>query len=352
MEMTIQNWKSGTPDIVEHHVLADYIREAVERNDILGSIHFNTRVMDVRKEDRQWHLTLAERIENDIRTRSEVFMIDTTFTITRVWHSKRYRRPDQFKNKNVLLVGAGVSSKDIANDLGAIAKQTFQSSRGGMYDLPSHMLPDNAFRICGIERFDDLSRDSSAKGGSIPGTVTLTDGRKVCNIDYVILCTGYHVSLPFMRQYHADGVLPGHASEEVLVTNGQLKHNLHKDIWYIPDPTLAFIGVLFEFQAMAVARIFAGEVVLPSREAMRTEYKERISRKGAARTLHSLKGYGEELAYVRELMAMVNTPALSPARRMTGHSVKFLESYERRRAYMQTLLGRTDQKLLEQYIEC
>ena len=161
----------------------------------------------------------------------------------RVWHSKRYRRPDQFRNKNVLLVGAGVSSKDIANDIGNIAKQTFQSSRGGMYDLPSHMLPENAFRAGGVQQFGDLSSTASSNEGSLPGTVALTDGRKLCDIDYVILCTGYHASLPFMRQYHADEVLPEDADDEVLITNGQLKHNLHKDIWYIRDPTMAFVGV-------------------------------------------------------------------------------------------------------------
>jgi cation diffusion facilitator CzcD-associated flavoprotein CzcO len=48
----------------------------------------------------------------------------------RVWHSKRYRRPEQFRGQNVLLIGAGVSSKDIANDLGNVAANVFQSSRG------------------------------------------------------------------------------------------------------------------------------------------------------------------------------------------------------------------------------
>ena len=161
----------------------------------------------------------------------------------RVKHSKLYRRPDEFKDQNVLLIGAGVSSMDIARDLGN-ARAVFQSSRGGPYDLPQSMLLDNGARVDGIKEFELSDASELAPDGSIPGRVKLQSGRTLCNIHKVIVCTGYHVSLPFMRQYHADGVGAEDADEDVIVTTGQVTHNLHKDIWYIPDPTLAFIGKL------------------------------------------------------------------------------------------------------------
>ena len=132
---------------------------------------------------------------------------------------------------------------DIARDLGN-ARAVFQSSRGGPYDLPQSMLLDNGARVDGIKEFELSDASELAPDGSIPGRVKLQSGRTLCNIHQVIVCTGYHVSLPFMRQYHADGVGAEDADEEVIVTTGQVTHNLHKDIWYIPDPTLAFIGKL------------------------------------------------------------------------------------------------------------
>lgn len=145
---------------------------------------------------------------------------------------------------------------DIAKDLGKVAKRVIQSTRDGPYDLPAHLLPDNAVRVGPIQSFN-LRKIGSEAPLCEAGSVVLADGREICSIDQVIVCTGYHVSLPYMRQYHADDVHPVNASDSVLVTNGQQVHNLYKDIWYIPDPTLAFIGVpyhvatfsAFEFQA-------------------------------------------------------------------------------------------------------
>lgn len=178
-------------------------------------------------------------------------------------HSKRYRRPDDFAGQNVLLIGAGVSSIDIARDLGTTARAVFQSSRGGPYDVPSHLLPQNGTRVGGIESFDTLESAAPSSDGSILATVTLMSGEKLCNIHKVVICTGYHASLPFLRQLHADNTPVEDADPFTLVTNGQVTHNLHKDIWYIPDPTLSFIGVpfhvatfsLFEFQAMVSQRL-------------------------------------------------------------------------------------------------
>jgi lysine/ornithine N-monooxygenase len=114
------------------------------------------------------------------------------------------------------------------------------------------------------------------------GTVKLTDGRILTDIDRVVIATGYHITLPFLRYLHNDSLTPEEADETILVTDGSQVHNLHKDIFYIPDPTLAFVGIpfysatftLFEFQAIAVVKVFSGQVSLPTEEEQRQEYAE------------------------------------------------------------------------------
>ena len=282
-----------------------------------------------------------------------------------VSHSKRYRSNHGFENQNVLLIGAGVSSLDIAKDLGTTATSIYQSSRSGPYDLPSHLLPANAARVGGIVSFDLLQSGELCDDGTIPGTVTLRSGQKLCGIHKVIVCTGYHVSFPFMREYHTDFVLPEDADEMVLVTDGQQTHNLHKDIFYIPDPTLAFIGVpyhvatftLFEFQAMALASVFSGVTKLPSTEAMRNEYRERLKEKGAGRFFHSLKNKRGEINYVNDLVAMVNEGGNTRVVAMKGHSQKWLEAYVRRGIRMEALFSTVrdpdiDKRILERIYGC
>jgi hypothetical protein len=100
-------------------------------------------------------------------------------------------------------------------------------------------------------------------------------------------------------------------------------HNLHKDIFYIPDPTLAFVGVpyftatftLFEFQAMAVAAAFSGRAKLPTQEEMKREYVARVESKGLGKKFHNLRGKDAE--YVDELLAWVNQ---GEGERIGGHT--------------------------------
>jgi hypothetical protein len=133
--------------------------------------------------------------------------------------------------------------------------------------------------------------------------------------------------LPFLPDYNE-----GELSETAIVTDGQQFHNLHQDIFYIPDPTLAFVGVsfytatftLFEFQAIAVAAFLSRTAQLPSLESMRAEYQERVNLKGYGRSFHSLKG--EEEPYVQKIIEWVNSDREKQGLPLVqGHTDSWLE---------------------------
>lgn len=234
--------------------------------------------------------------------------------------------------QNVLLVGAGVSSTDIARELGPEAKTVYQTSRGGTFDLPSSLLPPNATRIKGeLDRFEILPHSSGEllqhDSQSLAIRAIFKDGRELTDIHRIVLCTGYTFTLPFLRQYHSDKTSVREASDEILVTDGTQCHNLHKDIFYIPDPTLIFVGVpfftatfsLFEFQAIAVAAILSGKAFLPTQDEMRNEYRERAEKKGVGKPFHSLKE--KEIEYVNELVGWLNKDgAAVSAAPVEGHT--------------------------------
>lgn len=271
-----------------------------------------------------------------------------TASPARISHSKSYRSPAPFAGKNVLVVGAGVSSTDICRELGGTANKVWQSSRGGEYDLLPSMLPDNCTRVGAIAGLSSLTPIALKVEDTLPGSVLLASGDTINDIHHIILATGYHMSYPFLSNLHADTLLPSQASETILVTTGQVTHNLHKDIFYIPDPTLAFIGVpyhvatfsLFEFQAMAVAAVFAGTASLPKKEEMRKEYEERVKRKGVGRKLHSLKDDEGEIVYAREMMKIVNQGRREEDK-LEGHTKEWFEAYRRRLVRMKERRGWT-----------
>lgn len=250
---------------------------------------------------------------------------------------------DAIPSQNVLLIGAGVSSTDIAREISPVARQIYQSCRGNAFDLPISFLPENARRVGEVSSFN-LSSDqydeelpNQAHERAISATITLKDGTVLRDIHQVLVCTGYHCSYPFLRELHQDTMAPKDADDQVLVTDGTQMHNLHKDIFYIPDPTLSFVGVpyygatlsLFEFQAIAITAVYAGIANLPSRGAMREAYRERLQRKGLGKKLHSV--LGEEVDYVRDLVDWINEDgAAQGAKPVEGHTQSWRTAHAHR----------------------
>ena len=158
----------------------------------------------------------------------------------------------------------------------------------------------------------ELEEATTTSNDAILGKVHLKDGTILSDIHSVIVCTGYHCSYPFLAHLHRDDLKPSEADDQILVTDGTQMHNLHKDIFYIPDPTLSFVGVpyytatftMFEFQAIAVAAGYSGRADLPTVPQMRQDYQQRLQKKGHGKNFHNLRG--EETDYVKDLVDWVN----------------------------------------------
>ncbi|CAE7212362.1 dimethylaniline monooxygenase [Pyrenophora teres f. teres] len=359
LETTLNRFPAGTEDYVTHKVLADYIQSTAISTGVHEITQYDTNVKSILKRGESWSVetaTLQSDITGDVLWKTSVQNFDAIVVASghyhsprvpptpgladwkrrwpnRVEHSKRYRRPENAQSKNYLIVGGSVSATDIARELGPYANKIFQSQRNGKFDLPASMLPDNAYRVDEVVSYDgpDVGKSTSlGPSESIPATVTLKSGTKIYNIHHVILCTGYHLTLPFLSQLHSDDTPVDKADETLLVTDGTQFHNLHKDIFYIKDPTLTFIGVpfftatfsLFEFQAMVVAKVLSAQARLPSKEAMRREYNGKLKIKGHGKAFHSLRD--QEADYVNELLAWVNSDLERTGREMlSGHTEKW-----------------------------
>ncbi|KAK2778780.1 hypothetical protein FQN53_001637 [Emmonsiellopsis sp. PD_33] len=372
-------WPDGTPDFVSHRTIKEYIQDTSKKAGVAQITLYNTRVFDVQKIGSQWKvksLTLKRDVQSGrwhelqrVQSFDAVVVASGHYHAPlvpgipglsewkrqwpgRVSHSKSYRRPDDFKGMNVLLIGAGVSSTDIAKELGGKANKIYQSSRGGNFDLPASFLPPNGFRVGEISSFNYDPDSNSAlqdlgENQAIPFLISLKSGHELCDIHRVIVCTGYHITYPFLNQYHEDDTAVESAGDTVLVTDGTQLHNLHKDIFYIPDPSLAFIGApyftatftLFEFQAIAVAAVLSGRANLPSLKSMRDEYRERVKAKGFGRGFHSLRD--GEVEYVNDLIGWINVDSARHGYPpVEGHSALWLKLKE-------SLLERIQQRFEE-----
>lgn len=191
--------------------------------------------------------------------------------------------------------------------------------------------PDNLTQVAEIERFGPVDHASRARETQI----FLKDGTVLEGIDEIIFCTGYLYVLPFLELPSQD-LISGNGSEDVkgtsvseveLITDGMQIHNLHKEIFYIHDPTLAFIGIpygvaafpFYDLQAKAVTAVFTGQAALPPVSEMRLEYGDRGVQKG--RMAH-LMGISREREYVEDIMGWINE----------GGGTEYDESWHRTRS--------------------
>ncbi len=381
MKVSLGSWPPGTEDFTTQNILEEYIQGIAEEHGVNAVTQYHTRVEEVRKQQDRWVVrttTLRKDSSSGRRLMERRWKFDAVVVASghyhmpripeypglsdwkraypdRVWHSKRYRNPQVFKGQNVLLVGAGVSAADIAKESVGVANHIYQSARGGLFDLPASFLPQGASRVGGIKSFeleasaDGLEEDSHP----IPGKVILDDGQILSKIHTVVLCTGYITSYPFLRQFHRDDIAVSQADKTVLVTGeGNMNHNLHKDIFYIEDPSLIFIGApyhiatfsLFEFQGQMAARVLSGKAELPSLDEMRREYAKRVKTKGRGREFHSLKAPGAEEGYVKDLVEWANADAerLGIAEKMVGHTPEWHEGKKDRDARIKLIFGKKE----------
>ncbi|KAK8079546.1 hypothetical protein PG997_007364 [Apiospora hydei] len=355
MRSTLLDWPEGSEDFVSQDHLEKYVQRLAEHTGAQEKTLYDTSVESVYKDpgSPQWTVhtrTLVRLVpgENEFEFVDRTWQFDAAVVASghyneprvpnipglldlkrrfpdRVMHSKRYRTPEIFRDKTVFILGAGVSSLDIARESEGIVKHIYQSSRGGKFDLPPSLLPSSAQRVAGIQRFVELEEKtpdstSLSEDSLIPFEIVLDDGTRLRDVDHVVLSTGYISSYPFLGpQLQAPGVPLEQADGRVVITaDGCVTHNLHKDVFYMADPTLAFVGVpyhistfsLFDFQAEVVARVFAGRAALPVESEMRREYAERRVKMmggGGSKEFHSL--YGREIGYIDEVLGWVNRDA-------------------------------------------
>ncbi|KAJ5083365.1 hypothetical protein N7456_012792 [Penicillium angulare] len=334
----LNSWPEGTLDYVNHNALQNYIQDTSKKSGAHDVTIYGALVTNLHKEGHKWHISwssLSDDTQSDsliesnhVQTFDAVVIASGHYHTplvpdipglskakeewpSKITHSKSFRNTEGFEGKNVLLIGGGVSSMDIAREISPVCQKIYQSTRNGAFDLPASTLPQNVSRIGEIAEFkinapiEDSDRD-------LPITAETKSGHTMHNIDRIVLCTGYQMTLPFLPQYNDNSKTVTEADDTILVTDGTQFHNLHRDIFYIPDPTLVFVGIpfytatftLFEFQAIVVAELFSGNIKLPSESNLRSEYQEKLSTKGHGRSFHSLKG--EEENYVKLLLGWVN----------------------------------------------
>ncbi|MGW0770100.1 flavin-containing monooxygenase [Streptomyces sp. NPDC002676] len=315
-----------------HSDVAAYLRSFAEWAGVLDRIELGTEVVSVRQEpDLSW--TVVSRDAGGAMTSRRFAHVvvasghnaepmlpkpapgSDAFTGT-ILHAVDYRDGSDFSGQRVVVVGLGASAVDIAADLSRHAARTVLSVRRGLHIVPKQLYGMSVDEMAEAPWFTSMSfaeqirfceqallvaRGRLADYGlpepdhplfSSPVTISdellsrirhgavnprpaidFLDGRRVVftdgtseEADAIVYCTGYRMAFPFLPAGCPAG--PQGAVE------------LYRRVVAPDHPGLHFIGLvrpmgsitrLVEAQSRWVARIVAGEAVLPSTDVMREE---------------------------------------------------------------------------------
>lgn len=230
-----------------------------------------------------------------------------------IMHSRDYRHPHRYKDKNVLILGVGNSGVDIACDVAPVAARTCLASRRGAHIIPRYLLgrPTDKWTTPFFSQFPlsiqqalfslivGLSRGRQSntampvpptkiltehptlstellplvKAGKIQpklaierlngSEIIFTDGSRE-KIDVLICATGYQISFPFLDKNVVS------TSENRVNLYGKVVHTEHAGLYFIGlIQPLGAIMPLAELQAKWVAGLIADRLSLPSQDEMK-----------------------------------------------------------------------------------
>ncbi|KAJ3574592.1 hypothetical protein NP233_g1659 [Leucocoprinus birnbaumii] len=242
-----------------------------------------------------------------------------------ILHSRRYRHPEDFAGKTVLIVGVASSGSGISREINVHAAKVYQSVKVGHFYKPGFLVSEYVSQRSTIADWirqlplnvsviPEIRRFHAPKATIQDSTIELTDGTIIRGIDRVIFSTGFLYTYPFLPEYHdpslgRTGEVPENALQP-LVTDGSHVRSLHLDTFYIDNPTLAFININLgissftysEFQSHAISMVWAGKAKLPARGEMWKIYRKKVEEIGYGKRF-SFLGKREELHFCEYTIA-------------------------------------------------
>ncbi|MGV3653286.1 MAG: NAD(P)-binding domain-containing protein [Noviherbaspirillum sp.] len=299
-----QHFGRPIPSYPPRAVLFDYIQGRMKRNNLRQYIRFNTVARWVSFDQETQTFTVNVEDLADKRTYSETFdylvvasghfstpnvphFKDLDSFPGSVMHAHDFRGADQFRGKDLLLIGGSYSAEDIGvqcHKHGARSVTISYRSAPHGFKWPKGMQ-----ELPLITHFDGQSahfKDGTSK-----------------RFDAVILCTGYQHKFPFLPD-----------ALRLKTHNRLYPGGLYKGVAWQELPRLFYLGMqdqyytfnMFDAQAWFARDIMLGRIKLPDAAQRRRDIDDWVRREEAVADAFGAVDF--QTAYVRDLMDRTDYP--------------------------------------------
>ena len=319
-------------------ILFDYIEGRVKKAGVRDMIRFETVVRAVQEDGDKFTVrvkNLPEDREYE-ETFDHVICASGHFSTPNVpefegfdsfkgpvLHADDFRDAMEFKGQDLLLIGTSYSAEDIGSQCWKYGAKSITISHRTApmgYDWP-----DNWTEVPLLMKV-------------VGNTAHFKDGT-TCDVDAIILCTGYKHHFPFM----AEGL-------RLRTANRLASTDLYKGVAWLENPNVFYLGMqdqwftfnMFDVQAWWARDVIMGRIPLPSHDSMQADINDRITREDALTDDYGCIWYQGH--YTKELMEETDYPsfdvegACQAFKAWKGHKVANIMTF-RDNAYQSVITG-------------
>ena len=262
------------PSFPPRAVLKDYILGRAKDSDIKKYIKFNTLVTKVEANGDKFILSSKNKIDNKVSNEifDNVVVASGHFSVPyipeyegmdnfpgRILHSHDFRDAEEFRNKNVIVLGSSYSAEDIALQCYKYGAKSV--TIGFRNNAMGFKWPKGMKEVYFLDKLDGkkaIFRDGYSQ-----------------DVDAIILCTGYLHHFPFL------------ADNLKLKTNNRLyPPNLYKGVAWQDNLNLFYLGMqdqfhtfnMFDAQAWYVRDLIINKIKFPSYDEIEKNINQWVSK--------------------------------------------------------------------------
>ena len=299
-----EHFKQPIPSFPPREVLYNYILGRAKNGNLKKYIKFSTTVTNVNFNGSQFELTSINKKENKITKEIFDYVVVSTghFSVPyipeyegmksfpgRILHGHDFRDAEEFRNKDVVVLGSSYSAEDIALQC---YKYGAKSVTIGYRNNPMGFKWPN-----GMKEVHYLDRLEGSKA-------IFKDGHEQ-NADAIILCSGYLHHFPFLDD-----------SLKLKTGNRLYPPKLFKGIVWQDNHQLIYLGMqdqfhtfnMFDCQAWYARDVIMGKIKLPSVAEIEADIKKWVAEEESLEDPIQMIDFQTE--YTKELHAASDYPAI------------------------------------------
>ena len=299
-----EHFNQPIPSFPPREVLYDYILGRAKKANLKKYIQFNTTVKEVKYNGNQFEVSALNKKNNTITSNNYDYLIVASghFSVPyipeyegmksfpgRILHGHDFRDAEEFRNKDVVVLGSSYSAEDIALQCYKYGAKSV--TIGYRHNPMGFKWPDGMKEVHYLDRLEG-------------NKAIFKDGHEQ-NADAIILCSGYLHHFPFLDE-----------SLKLKTVNRLYPPKLYKGVIWQNNHKLMYLGMqdqfhtfnMFDCQAWFARDVIMGKMKMPKDEDINNDINKWVLEEEALRGPIQMIDFQTE--YTKDLHSLSDYPTI------------------------------------------